>query len=62
MAELTHLHVTCEEVDAFKSLHNLRELTFKNYVSLQELVISSHAEMTKLSVDCRLYPVRPKSH
>jgi hypothetical protein len=64
MAELTHLHVICYEVeaDAFESLHNLKELTFKNSISLQELVISSHAEMTKLSVDCRLQPVRSKSH
>jgi len=56
LAELIHLHVACHEEEAVSlaSLHNLKELNLINAAPLQELVISSAAEMTKLSVDCCL--------
>jgi len=59
---LTHLHLACceEEAISLESLHNLRELALTNFTLLQELVVSSAAEMTKLSVQCGM--VRSTHH
>jgi hypothetical protein len=62
MAGLTQLHVACHELHArdeqkavlLDSLRNLKELTLKNLGHTKEIIISSAAEMTKLSVESPL--------
>jgi len=65
LAGLTHLHVVCHEEEAFslENFHNLKELTFKNAAVLQQqLVISSSANITQLSVGSRLVRSRHVKH
>jgi len=62
MAGLTRLYVACHDAKAvsLESLHNLKDFTYKNSALLKEVVISSAAELTKLSLQCRLRLVRSR--
>jgi hypothetical protein len=64
MAGLTRLHVACQEEEAvsLKSLHDLKELTYKNSALLLGPVIFGAAELTKLTMDLYIQRVRSRHH